>query len=164
MNLPTHQQPVFHRNINIIWQNYKIAEPLWLIFRHFWTSGVCISLEVCNNSLCTLYMFQRQLHNLTLERLERFEFLSKRQKKWKKYVRNVRAKREQGEVIKPGLNILQQAYSNREPEGRQRMLMANTFTSRIYIFVWVQNGERTHRLVFRRVRKFGKQFSKQPSL
>jgi hypothetical protein len=33
-----------------------------------------------------------------------------------KYVRNVRVKREKGEVIKPGLNILQQAYSNSDPK------------------------------------------------
>jgi hypothetical protein len=34
-----------------------------------------------------------------------------------KHVRNVHVKRKQGEVIKPGLNILQQAYSNRDPRG-----------------------------------------------
>jgi hypothetical protein len=34
-----------------------------------------------------------------------------------KYVRNVRENREKGEVMKPGLNILQQFYSNSDPRG-----------------------------------------------
>jgi len=34
-----------------------------------------------------------------------------------KYVKNVRVKREKGEVIKPGLNILQHAYSNSDLTG-----------------------------------------------
>jgi len=34
-----------------------------------------------------------------------------------KYVRNVRVKREKGEIIRSGLNILQRAYSNSDPRG-----------------------------------------------
>jgi hypothetical protein len=76
----------------------------------------------------------------------------------RKYVRNVRVKRKQGEVTEPGLNILQQAYSNSDPRGDTEYYRPILLLQEFTFYVGVKRGNLKPHPVFKHVRKFGKQF------